>query len=53
MYQPMLVKVLLELLIHVFTIIIKANDSKFGKKLGLNHCVKKTEDSKNLIFVFQ
>ena len=52
MYQPMLVKILLELSTHVFTVIIKA-DSKFGKKLGLNHCVKRTKDSKNLIFVFQ
>ena len=49
----MLVEVFLELSIHVFTAIIRAKDSEFGIKLGLNHCVKRVEDSKNLIFVFQ
>ena len=51
MYQPMLVEVLLELSIHVFSAIIKGKNSKFGRKLGLSHCVKRVEDSKNLIFV--
>ena len=53
MYQPMLVEVLLELSIHVFTIIVRAKDSELSRKLGLNHCVKRAEGSKNLIFVFQ
>ena len=53
MYQPMLVEVLLELSIHVFIAIIKAKDFEFGRKLGLNHCVKRAKDSENLIFVFQ
>ena len=53
MYQPMQVEVLLELSIHVFTVIIRAKDCEFGRKLGLNHCMKRVEDSKNLIFVFQ
>ena len=53
MYQPMQVEVLLELSIYVFTVIIRAKDSEFGRKLGLNHCVKRAKDSKNLIFVFQ
>ena len=51
-YQPMLVEVLLELSIHVFIAITRVKDSDFGRKLGLNHCVKRVEDSKNLIFVF-
>ena len=53
MYEPMLVEVLLELSIHVFTAIVRVKDSEFGIKLGLNHYVKKTKDSKSLIFVFQ
>ena len=53
MYQPMLVEVLLELSIHIFTAIIRAKDFEFGRKLGLNHCVKRAEGNKNLIFVFQ
>ena len=52
MYQPMLLEVLIELSIHVFTTIVKAKDSEFGRKLGLNHYVRRVEDSKNLIFVF-
>ena len=53
MYQPMQVEVLLELSIHVFTVIIRAKDCEFGRKLGLNHYVKRAENNKNLIFVFQ
>ena len=41
MYKPMLVEVLMELSIHVFIAIIKAKYSEFGKKLGLNHSVKR------------
>ena len=52
MYQPMLVEVLLELSIHVFIIIIRAKNSEFDRKLGLNHCAKRAEDSKNLIICF-
>ena len=52
MYQPMLVEVLMELSIHVFTAIVKVKDSEFGRKLGLNHCVKIVEGNKKTHLCF-
>ena len=52
MYQPILVEVLMELSIHVFTAIIKVKDSEFRRKLGLNHCVKRVEGNKKTHLCF-